>query len=217
MNFRHIGLSTVLHIQLILSSLFEYVNNIRRRNNRPIINHVTFPFPITCFVTNANFLLSSLSSDILSLCSLSKLRDQVSHLHKAKVNIMVSHTLIFTYFKGDGKIKYLEMNFMKHSSNLICLCFFVDVIWICYYRSQMPEIYDILDKYIFFCFYNTMLSLFRWIYMSTNQYTVFSVFICRSNTLLASNKVCVLPDNIRLSAFLNRRTNLTKNVFKNLA
>jgi hypothetical protein len=77
--------------------------------------HCTVLLPL-----RSTYLLSTLFSNTLKLCSFLSVKDQVSHPYKTIGKIMFLHILISTFFReATGKQK-TEQNDSNHFPNLIC-------------------------------------------------------------------------------------------------
>jgi hypothetical protein len=87
-------------------------------------------YPVTSSLLGPYILLSILFSITLTLCSSHNVKDQVSHPHKTKGEIMVLHILIFTIsdsrhthhkssVEGTRCLTYLPVQFSRQS-RLVC-------------------------------------------------------------------------------------------------
>jgi hypothetical protein len=80
-----------------------------------------FHSPVTSSLLGPDILLSTVFSDILSLCSSLHVRDQVSHPYKTTGSIMVLYVLNFAFLDSRREDRK-EPNGSKHSLNLVCSC-----------------------------------------------------------------------------------------------
>jgi hypothetical protein len=100
------------------SPWFNHPNSVRWRIQA--VKFIILQFsPWSIFLLGPNILLSTLFSKTLSLCSLPKVRDQVSHPYSTTSKITVLYILIFRFFDMRREENRFELNNSKHSPTLI--------------------------------------------------------------------------------------------------